>query len=311
MSVYNGEKYLAQAVDSVLSQTFKDFEFIIIDDCSIDRTSEILQDYHKQDSRIKLIRKNENKGFKGFVENLNIGLREAKGIYIARMDADDICVKDRLEKQVKFLDENPETFLVGSSMYLIDENGTQTKILRAIPDFENIKKRTRIDNPMFHPAIMFRNIEGLFYRDKMYACEDFDFHLRNITENRKLENISEPLLYYRILEKSISRAGNTFVKRIFLEKAKSFYKERMQTGKDAYEIFDDEHFLQILNPDFHNSKEELKFAAEVAILYSFTKELKLISKKLKKQYNYKSFYFEINGNEKISKVISYIKLKIR
>ena len=121
MSVYNGEKYLVQAIDSILNQTYQNFEFIIIDDCSTDNSSHILQEYAKKDSRIKIIKKEKNIGIKGFIENLNLGISIAEGKYIARMDADDISLPERFQKQVTFLENNPEIFMVGAQIDFINE----------------------------------------------------------------------------------------------------------------------------------------------------------------------------------------------
>src|SRR5690606_3161826 len=223
MSVFNGETYLESAIESVLNQTFTNFEFIIINDHSTDKTSEILQKMVENDNRILVFEKPINKGFKGFVENLNLGISKARGKYIARMDADDLCLPDRLERQLAFLEKNKEVFLVGTSMSLINEKNEETGEMIALSGLEEIKKRTRIDNPIFHPTILFRNEADLFYREKMYACEDFDFHLRSLSEKRILRNLSGKLLKYRILNDSISRGGNGFVKRLFLEQAKIFF----------------------------------------------------------------------------------------
>ena len=116
MSVYNGEKYLKEAIKSILGQSFKDFEFIIINDGSIDKTEKIIKVFN--DKRIVLI----NQENIGLTKSLNNGLKLAQGDYIARMDADDVALSYRLEKQVKFLDSNPHIFLVGSSCYLINES---------------------------------------------------------------------------------------------------------------------------------------------------------------------------------------------
>lgn len=102
MSVYNAEKYLSQAIESILNQSFEDFEFIIIEDCSTDNSLKIIKNYAINDKRIRIIQKAKNKKMRGFIENLNIGLSEAKGKYIARMDSDDISHPDRFEKQVLF-----------------------------------------------------------------------------------------------------------------------------------------------------------------------------------------------------------------
>lgn len=290
MSVYNEETYLRSAIESVLNQTFKDFEFIIINDCSTDKTVDILKEFEAKDNRIILFEKPINKGFKGFVENLNIGISKARGKYIARMDADDYCLPDRFEKQFNFLEENPEVFLTGSSMILMNENDEEIGKMNALSQPDLIRKRTKIDNPIFHPTIMFRNEPDLIYRDKFYACEDFDFHLRKLSENRVLHNISEPLLKYRILESSISRKGNSFVKRLFLEQAKTFYNQRIKSGQDGYENFEENEFLNILNPDFQNSKSYLIYAANVAVLYKRIEELRIINQKIEK-YHHSSFLF--------------------
>lgn len=311
MSVFNEETHISSAIESVLNQTFKSFEFIIINDCSTDETSQILQTYETLDNRIILFDKPINKGFKGFVENLNIGISKARGKYIARMDADDICFHERFEKQYCYLEENPDVFLVGSSMLLINEKGVESGRFQALTDSESIKKRARLDNPIFHPTIMFRNEPELLYRDKFYACEDFDFHLRKLSENRKLHNISEPLLKYRILDTSISRKGNSFVKRLFLEKAKSFYKQRIHTGKDDYENFDVDEFLNILNPDFANTKSSLHFAANIAILYHRLDELKFINQKLKNQFHSTPLFFRLNEWSLLNKIIGIVKRKLR
>lgn len=311
MSVYNGEIYLRSAIESVLNQTFKDFEFIIINDCSTDKTADILKEFEAKDNRIILFEKPINKGFKGFVENLNIGISKARGKYIARMDADDLCLPGRLEKQFNFLEENPKVFLTGSSMILMNEKSEEIGKMNAFSNPDLIRKRTKIDNPIFHPTIMFRNEPDLIYRDKLYACEDFDFHLRMLSEKRVLYNISEPLLKYRILESSISRKGNSFVKRLFLEQAKTFYNQRIKSGQDEYKNFDEKEFLNILNPDFQNSKTYLTFAANVAILYGRIEELKSINQKLKKQHGQNSLYFRINEWPFLNKLISFANRKLR
>lgn len=310
MSVYNGEDYLNEGVESILSQSFSDFEFIIIDDASTDNSFSLLQDFSKKDDRIKLFKKDKNIGLKGFVENLNIGLRNSKGKYIARMDQDDIAQKERFQLQIDFLENNPSIFLVGSSLDIINEDSVKVGYKKALTDFSAIQSRMNIDNAIFHPAIVFRNEPNLFYRDKFFACEDFDFHLRLITDNKIIENLEAPLLSYRVLSTSISRKGNSFIKRLFIEKAKEFYKERKQTGKDSYDAFDDQEFLRILEVGFKNSREYLEFGIKVAILYQNREELAIISAKLKKFYNVHKVSWKLNQNLWWNKIESkYLKKK--
>ncbi len=311
MSVFNGEEFLKEAIESVLNQNFTNFEFIIIDDCSTDKTNQILKKYEKSDERIILIEKSINKGFKGFVENLNLGISKSRGKYIARMDADDLCLPERFQLEFEYLEKHKEVFLVGTSMLLINEKNEITGKMEALTEFDSILKRTKIDNPIYHPTIMFRNEPDLYYREKFYACEDFDFHLRMISKNRILKNLSEPLLKYRVLESSISRKGNSFIKRLFLEYAKKLYSQRSKSGIDEYDSFVENEFLNILHPDFENKKSYLVFAAHVAILYNKREELNIIIRKLKIQHHYSNLFFNLNRVKIIHKLISFAKRKFR
>lgn len=311
MSVFNGEPYLESAIESVLNQTFANFEFIIINDHSTDRTAEILQKMEEKDHRILIFEKPINKGFKGFVENLNLGISKARGRYIARMDADDLCLPERFEKQFDYLEKNKDVFLIGTSVDLINEKNEEIGEMTALTGSEEIRKRIRIDNPIFHPTILFRNEPDLFYREKMYACEDFDFYLRKFTEKRILHNMSDKLLKYRVLEDSISREGNGFIKRLFLEQAKIFFIQREKLGKDSYDGFDENELLNVLDPDFQNQKTYLIFAAQVAILYRKQEELNQILEKLSNQHQYSSLYFNLNRVRSFNKMFSFATRKFR
>lgn len=284
MSVYNGEKYLHEAMDSILNQTCRDFEFIIIEDASTDRTPVILEDYRNQDSRIKIIVREENKGNKGFIKNLNIGLEAASGKYIARMDADDISATDRFQKQIDFLEENQNVFMVGSDIQHIDEHGVITKLVQSYHSNEDIQKKMFKHISMYHPAILFRNNKKTYYRGKMIYCEDYDLFFRLMTEDCKFANINEPLLQYRILPHSISRKDCKIIRWLFVEKARAFYLERKVNGLDSYDVFEPESFLNILNPDYHSDIDDLLFAAKTALKYQNYEDLIKILNKAKRYY---------------------------
>lgn len=303
MSVYNAEKYLSQAVESILSQSFSDFEFIIIEDCSTDNSLQILKEYEKKDSRIKLIQKPENKGMKGFIENLNIGLKEAKGRYIARMDADDISHLNRLEKQVSFLDKNPDIFMVGSSVNLIDEQSQLIKRFEARELDNDIKLQMMKKVSMYHPVIMFRNEKNIKYREKIYYCEDYDFYLRLIHQNKNFYNFPEPLLDYRILKSSISRKDGNFFRALFVEKVKQFYSERKKTGKDSYFNFSPESLLNILTPEIKSSQRDLILSLNTATKF----EYRDIFKQILSIY---SKYYDINKEVYILKKLNKLPLFI-
>ncbi len=283
MSVYNAERYLHQAIDSILQQTFPDFEFIIIEDGSTDRSAEILEMYAKQDQRLKLIRKSKNKGAKGFIENLNLGLDQAKGKYIARMDADDISDPDRFQQQMDFLEKHPSVFIVGASMNGIDENGDFIKFLQVHTDDHSIKKNMLRNIALFHPVIMFRNSD-IRYRDKMISCEDYDLYLRMMLENKKMANLSTPLLKYRILQNSLSRKDKTFIRWMMVEKARFFYAEKRKTGSDSYHDFNPDDIQNILTPEYKNRIEDLVFAAKTAIKFEQKEELSAILDKIRQHY---------------------------
>lgn len=284
MSVYNASRYLHQAVDSVLRQSYTDFEFIIIEDCSTDNSLEILLQYQAKDSRIKLIRKDQNKGTKGFIENLNTGLADARGEYIARMDADDICMLDRFEKQINYLSKNPDTFIIGSSLKKIDENGKDIGEIPAKTSDNEIKESMLQNIALYHPVIMFRNDKKTKYREKAYYCEDYDMYLRLMLDGKKMGNLNANLLQYRILDSSISRKDDKFVRWLFVEKIRSFYLENKKNGSDSYDKFDPEDFKKILDQDFKNSIDDLLFGAKYAIKHKRKSEYQIILNKIKRFY---------------------------
>lgn len=204
MSVYNNAGYVEKAIDSILAQTFRDFEFIIINDGSTDGSVEILDRYAAQDNRIKLVHQSNA----GLVAALNTGISLARGDFIARMDGDDISLADRFQKQVDFLDAHPDIGAVGSWVTVIDEQGepraggpdnpTDPWQLR-----DNLAKGT----PILHPTAMMRRalvqqIGG--YRAVYTHCEDYDLWLR-FSEISSLANVPERLLLYRFYGGQVSR----------------------------------------------------------------------------------------------------------
>src|SRR5260370_151977 len=135
MSVFNGEAFLPQALESILGQTFGDFEFIIIDDGSTDTTAQILSDYAKQDERVRVF----NQGNKGRAASLNDGIDLARAEYIARMDADDIALPHRLKEQIRFMERHPEVGLLGGAVELIGPEGQVLAEVRPPLDASQIR----------------------------------------------------------------------------------------------------------------------------------------------------------------------------
>jgi len=199
MAVYNGEKYLREAIESILDQTYTNFEFLIINDGSSDKTEEIILSYN--DKRIRYIKNEQNLKL---IASLNKGLDLAKGKYIARMDADDISMPKRLEKQVEFLEKHPKVGLLGTWV--------RTRGLKENYDvhFEQghskIRARLFLTNYIHHPTVMVRmdvlNINNLHYPNVPHA-EDYALWIK-LSEYCELEIFPEVLLNYRVHEQNIS-----------------------------------------------------------------------------------------------------------
>ncbi len=228
MSVYNGEKYLREAIDSILCQTFKNFEFLIIDDGSTDSSAEIIRSY--TDPRIRLIQNEKNIGL---TRSLNKGLKLAKGEYIARMDADDISLPERLEKQVVFLNQNKCVGLVGTYYVMVNERGKEIHTMNSHFEGKDLKEKLLELNPFGHGSVMFRAecIEQVGpYRQQFKSAQDRDFWLR-ISEVYNVANIPEILYKWRFNSKSISVVGKIQQSK-YASLAVELAKERRQFGKD-------------------------------------------------------------------------------
>lgn len=206
MPVYNAEKYLDEAIQSILKQTYGDFEFIIINDGSIDKSLEIIEKYKKQDERIVLISR-ENRGL---IASLNEGIKKAKGKYIARMDADDISLPNRFEEQLKIMENDKEIFVCGSWVNVFGENRKE-KISKYFQHDKQIKANLIMSCCFAHPSVMMRR--DAFVDNNIWYDENFknaeDYHLwTQLAKVGKFYNIPKVLLNYRFLETSITRVAD-------------------------------------------------------------------------------------------------------
>jgi len=207
MPVFNEQEYLCKSIESILEQTFKDFEFIIVDDASSDASFKIMQKYASKDKRIVLIKNPVNQGL---ALSLNKALGVVRGEFVARMDADDVAAKNRLEIQLAFLNKNPEVDLAGSSMYFIDSEGNIIARSGTIASPEILNKTIYYKNISPHPTWMFRRKilrDVGEYRD-LPASQDYDFLMRLCHLGYKVSNIDTPLLYYRVHKEKISFDGS-------------------------------------------------------------------------------------------------------
>lgn len=238
MSVYNGEDYLEESIDSILTQPFRDFEFIIVNDASQDQTLSILEEKARQDPRIKILR---NPSCLGLTRSLNRALQKAKGRYIARQDADDISSPQRFALQHAYLESNPGIFLIGSSATIIDAQGQKKKSYLREDNPEKWAKKLKRFNPLFHSSIMFRH-QGLYYRNKFYFAQDYDLYLRLLTRGEKISNLPTYLIKRRDNPRAISRCQKQAQKK-FAQIAKTFYHQRMKNGRDDYPRFNPQIIL--------------------------------------------------------------------
>lgn len=205
MSVYNGERFLRPAIESILSQTYRDFEFVIYDDCSTDSTCDIIQSYN--DTRI-VYRPNEVN--QGLTRNLADGVSRSNSDYIARMDADDIAYPDRFQKQIDWMDAHPEITILGTPVTYFSEKPGDGSIAKQPFDDVIIKATLFISFTLMHPSIMIRRGDlvkhNLNYNPDYRCSQDHVLYLDCIYEGLHFANYPEPLLHMRAHAGSISRA---------------------------------------------------------------------------------------------------------
>ena len=281
MPVYNSGELIHQTIKSILTQTYTNFEFIIINDASTDNTLKVVKEYAKKDNRIKII---NNKTNLGIALASNKGLDAAKGKYIAMMDHDDISLPQRFEKQVEFLEKNKDVFLLGTKYEHIDINNKKIITMSVVTNPDKLKKYMITGRPKIcHPSIMFRNKTKIRYRSKIYYAQDYDFFLQLLSDNKKLSNLDEVLFKYRIhnTQTSMQKRDKQY---LFSRKAIEFYWQRIKFGIDNYNEFNPN---TILNFDFENTIDKDVITAKMLYYYN------LEDYKLARKYIFK--YFKLYG----------------
>lgn len=259
MSTYNEEKYIETSLKSLLNQTFKEFEIIIVDDASTDNTKQLIQNL--QDERIRLICNEENQGL---TKNLNKALKYVTGKYIARMDGDDIAFPTRFEKQVQYMEKHPETMLV--SCYT--KSFGDSDLVFALPDDSEVLRVRMLVRPVYaHPGFMMRRelIEaGYQYNEEYRTAQDYEFASR-VAEKYKIGLVPEVLLLYRVHKKQISaKAGNQQFNNA--DKIRKHQLERLG--------------VQLSETEWKNYQDLVK-ESKVDYLESFDKVYELIQKMLR------------------------------
>ena len=204
MSVYNDLPYLKDAVESILNQSFTNFEFLIFDDASTDGSSAVLQQYASKDTRIKLITNQTNRGL-GF--NLARGVKMARSPWIARMDADDLAFPNRLQLQLNYVQAHPDVSIVGGWAIDINNNG-QFISERKVPTTDGQIKKLIWTNPLIHGTVLFNkaDIERVgSYSRKLAKRQDYDLWFRCAQAGLKFANLPQPLIKYRFTDNTLQR----------------------------------------------------------------------------------------------------------
>src|SRR3989344_4200887 len=274
MSTYNSDKYIFEAIKSILEQTFQNFEFIIVNDGSTDNTLGMIKKFEKLDKRIKVINNIENLGL---IKSLNKGLRKARGNYIARMDADDISLPERLKIQYNYLERHSDIFLVGASFEYINESGEVLfqKINNYSPKL--IEKKLAKKSMIHHPTVLFRNVPGIIYREKAVYCEDRDLWLRFLSEGKKMIVLPNIVLKYRLNMNSIC-ISNPIKQRLFIKEVVKWYRQRLVGDVEDYDRFDPKQIKSI-----KEDNEAIEFYNSVLMLelyFKHGKDIKIFRKNL-------------------------------
>jgi glycosyltransferase involved in cell wall biosynthesis len=207
MPAYNAELFIGEAIQSILNQSFTNFEFIIINDGSTDRTEEIINSF--KDSRILYFKNEINLNI---VESLNLGIKLARGEYIARMDADDICEPERLERQYRYLVENKLDIIGSWATNFSNKGDLGTEKLPS--DLNDLKFFTLFFSPLLHPttfglASVFKHYQ---YRKEYEFVEDLDLWVRCLLDNKSIGNVSYTLIKYRLTDNQITRRKSSYQK---------------------------------------------------------------------------------------------------
>lgn len=235
MSTYNEKEiHLKESIQSILNQTYNNIEFIIICDNPENKNiQKILIEYEKKDDRVKVIINEKNIGL---ALSLNKAIKIAKGEYLLRMDADDISLPNRIEKQLDYMENNEDCSVLGSGRVDIDENGNVIKSNNiVISNFKKIKKVLPYGSVVTHPSVIMRksiivNMKG--YRD-FKASQDYDLWLRLLSNNYKIYNLQDKLIYYRIRDKSIT-SENPYKQYLYSKYSRLLYNERKEKTTDSY-----------------------------------------------------------------------------
>lgn len=267
LAVYNGEKYLAETINSILAQTYRDFELIVVNDCSSDRTSEILSTY--EDERILIVNNSSNVKIS---RSRNRGLELARGQFIAVSDADDISLPERFEKQVEFLERHADIGVVGCQVKKIDGNGKFIGNLMRDVWPEAVKWGLFFGSTLAHPAAMMRttlikSVGG--YSNDIFVGADYELWTRLIKITR-FANLPEYLLLYRIQPENVSSKYRPEQKRTLRHFCELFQADYIGAEK-AKKLVD------LINLDTRSPSQAVQAAELIYFLYQHFNKIERLS----------------------------------
>ena len=198
MSVYNGERYLADAIESIIQQTYQNWELLITDDASTDETTRIIQNFAEKDERIKPFYNIRNCGL---TQNLNTMILKSTGRYIARLDADDIALENRIDEQFHFLENHPDVHMVCSWG---ESFGTRSALMKTPRTIEGLAAQLIFSNPIIHSSVMFRKDTHFLYDEHCLKAQDTELWSRMIENGKGIAPLNKVLIKYRYHDNQIS-----------------------------------------------------------------------------------------------------------
>lgn len=245
MAVRNGEKSLKKTLNALLRQTYTNIEIVVVNDASTDKTAVILEEYVKKDSRLKVI---TNKERLERCISRNIAIEASKGKYIAVNDADDISCPHRIETEEKYLESNPDVYLVGGRANILDERGKKIGISwgKRVP--VDITERLVEGNVLVHSSIMFRNKKEFFYREKFLRAQDYDLYLQVIGSGYLVHLLPNILVEYKS-KKDLLYDDYLIDQLVYSYTIQKLCKQKLKKGKDMYEDIDREYMYDIYPQD--------------------------------------------------------------
>lgn len=294
---YNAEKYVEQAVRSIMNQTYKNLEIIIGNDCSTDSSLEIIKKLAIEDDRIRIINNSENLKI---VKTLNKLVEISNGKYIARMDADDISLPKRIEKQVLFMEKHSEYAICGTNAYIIDKENRIDGISYIPCSNNNIKKYLILGSPFYHPSVMVKSeiLKSFKYDLNFLYAEDYELWVR-ILLNSKGYNLRKKLFAYRVFNEQTSSKRIT---EQLVSTKNIFYKNKYLLPEELFDFFFSFRFNNLLNNDDY-------FTLKKCFKNGFPNDSIMLFQMIKKTTNNKFVIFRIFFNSFLS-IITYVVSKI-